>query len=100
MPVPTAPLGESPTRHPVFTWRWSGRGAPRWTVVLLDEQLDEIARMPAPGPSAEAVGAVLERLTEGERFHWYVEGDLEGRTTRSAPAAFGFPQREAPLAPR
>ena len=71
-----------------FRWRWSGPPLP-WCVVLLDENLVELARSEstvetrAPIPLAWA-----PELAPGERRYWLVEGTHGERRVASAPVPF------------
>ena len=100
VPSPVSPRGSftgDVTADAVrFVWSQgghSGEGDGQATdlyIVVLDEQLEEIARQRVAGDHYVATGALGQRLCSGAQFHWQllaVRGESRGR---SAPAAFQF----------
>ncbi|MBK8099900.1 MAG: hypothetical protein IPK26_22590 [Planctomycetes bacterium] len=86
-PQPVFPLGTVTTSAPRFVWNHDG---PPWphTLVLLDEQFEEIARLPQTEPGTCRVdGPLGEALLAGKNVHWYVEASTGRRSLRSSIGA-------------
>ena len=90
LPRALQPLGLTHTRAPRFAWQWAGPDLV-WELVLLDEAVEEILRVPGVrGRECLATGALAQALTGGQHFHWYVQAEWNGRLVRSPLAALRF----------
>ncbi|MGE3171377.1 MAG: hypothetical protein AB7O97_02050 [Planctomycetota bacterium] len=87
LPRLAAPSGAVASGPILFLWSWEPLDA-EVEVVLLDERLDEVVRIPATGGVVEVDLPWLRALPPGTQVHWRVEGTRRGQPVRTAPAAF------------
>lgn len=78
-----APVG--PNEGVPATCRWFAYDVPPpFSVVLLDEGYNELARQDDIGGTTwRPTGPVADELGKGGVFHWYVESTTDGKPTRS-----------------
>jgi len=72
-----------------FRWSWNGDGASsrNFTLVALDAESRELARMPVVGCEMAVEGPVRHAIETAAEFHWYVETSAQNGVVRSTPAA-------------
>ena len=72
-----------------FRWSWNGDGASsrNFTLVALDAESRELARMPVVGCEMAVEGPFRHAIETAAEFHWYVETSAQNGVVRSTPAA-------------
>ena len=88
--VAAEPRGSVASVPEVFRWTWAGdtEGQVRnWTLVLLDAQHSELARVPVAGTETRLAGGVRDAIATAAEFHWFVESAAQKGVVRSAPVA-------------
>ena len=89
--VAAEPRGNVASVPEVFRWTWAGddrEGQVRsWTLVLLDAQFSELARVPVAGTETRLEGVVRDAIATAAEIHWFVESAAQKGVVRSAPVA-------------
>ncbi len=92
LPKPLTPLGEAELDGLEFTWGWSGPEQ-TWELVLLDAAMEELVVVHGiPGTSLSPRGELLEHLSPGGRFHWFVAYTADQGTFHSIPVPLILPR--------
>lgn len=84
MPLATeSPAGPHEGVPLAFVWRTTDVPPP-YALVVLDDGYTELARIDDIGPMRYVPSSdLVSRLATGGSYHWFVEGSLGGRPTRS-----------------
>jgi hypothetical protein len=85
-----AQLPQGPGEGLPAEFRWDEREvAPPFRLVVQEESYEDLARIDDIGDPFYRIGGQLAAgLSTGGVFHWFVEGEVAGRTVRSALQTF------------
>lgn len=84
------PRGAVAAMPDVFRWTWDGGAENQvrnWTLVVLDAQSCELARVPATGTELRLEGPLRDAIAGAAEFHWFVESPSQKGVVRSALVA-------------
>jgi hypothetical protein len=87
--VAMEPRGALDAAPASFRWSWNGDGASSraFTLVALDAESRELARVPVKGCEMAVEGPFRHAIETAAEFHWYVETSAQNGVVRSVPAA-------------
>jgi hypothetical protein len=87
--VAMEPRGALDATPASFRWIWNGDGASSraFTLVALDAESREVARVPVVGCEIAVEGPFRHAIEAAAEFHWYVETPAQNGVVRSVPAA-------------
>ncbi len=92
LPEPLSPVGDSELEGLEFRWLWKGRET-LWDLVLLDAAMEELVVVHGiRGTSLSPRGDLLEHLSPGGRFHWFVSYTADQGTFHSIPVPLILPR--------
>lgn len=88
--VAVEPRGAVAAMPEAFRWTWdvgTENQVRSWTLVVLDAQFGELARVPVTGTETRVEGPLRDAIAGAAEFHWFVESAAQKGVVRSAPVA-------------